>query len=128
MDEDIIGVVPKIPKLRESKPRKGFIELDECKTLEAHLPDDLSPIVTIAFQTSMRKSEILGLQWKNIDRKANTITIEDTKNTEDRTFYMDDVVRAVINYQFNLKWRGSGRKTLYVFHRNGKRISDFRGA
>lgn len=123
-----VAKVPPIPKLQNSKARQGWISMEEYLQLLKHLPDNLKPIVTFAWQTGWRKEEILSLQWKNIDRKKNTITIMDTKNNEPRTIPMDTEVRAVIERQHNLKWRGSGRKTHYVFHRHGKKIVDIRKA
>ncbi|MDI6809724.1 MAG: site-specific integrase [Candidatus Eisenbacteria bacterium] len=52
----------------------------------------LKPIVLIALNSGMRRGEILRLKWKNIDFQARRITIENTKNNERRTVYMNETL------------------------------------
>ena len=52
----------------------------------------LKPIVEIGLHTGMRRGEILGLGWKNIDFKERRIILEKTKNNERRTVPMNDTV------------------------------------
>ena len=44
----------------------------------------LFTIVTLALSTGMRRGEILGLSWENIDLKNSKITLLRTKNGERR--------------------------------------------
>jgi len=44
----------------------------------------LVPIVQFAIETAMRRSELLSLQWKNIDLKKQTAYLPDTKKSETR--------------------------------------------
>ncbi len=37
--------------------------------------DHLTPIVVLALNTGMRRGELLGLQWRNVNFEANTITL-----------------------------------------------------
>jgi hypothetical protein len=51
---------PVIHLLHEANARKGFFEEDEFHAVLAHLPNDLKPVVQVAFITSWRvDSEIL---------------------------------------------------------------------
>lgn len=52
----------------------------------------LRPITEIALNTGMRRSEILGLRWKDIDFKERRITLEKTKNNTRRTVPMNETV------------------------------------
>lgn len=52
----------------------------------------LKPITEIALNTGMRRGEILGLEWKNMDFKERRITLERTKNNTRRTVPMNDTV------------------------------------
>lgn len=83
-------------KLPENEPRKRWLkELDERKTLlEACKTADyeLYLCVLMALTTGARKSEILGLTWKNTDLENKAIYFLETKNGEDRTIPIPDVL------------------------------------
>lgn len=50
-------------------------------------PGYFKPIVALAICTGMRKEEILGLKWLDIDFRRKIITILKTKNQKKREFY-----------------------------------------
>ena len=56
----------------------------------------LRPIAQTALHSGMRRSEILGLQWKDIDLGERRIILEKTKNGERRTIYMNDTLCQVL--------------------------------
>ena len=92
---------PYIPMLKVNNTRKGFFEREQFEAVRRHLPAPLDAAVTVAYYTGWRTpSEILPLQWNQIDRKAKVIRLEPgtTKNTEGRTFQyavLDDVREAI---------------------------------
>ncbi len=45
----------------------------------------MRPLVQFAIETAMRQGELLALRWENVDLKARTAHLEDTKNGEART-------------------------------------------
>jgi integrase len=116
--------VPYIPMLKENNTRKGFFEHQEYITLLTALPTFLRPVVTFGYKTGWRRSEILALTWDRVDLKERTVRLEadETKNSEARTIYMDDELLKLIQIRRLRKHRGCE----HVFHRDGKRIKDFR--
>ena len=92
---------PHIPMLQEDNTRKGFFERAQFEAVRAKLPATLQPIATFAYYTGWRtKSEILPLQWHQVDRDAGVIRLEPgtTKNREGRLFKyaeLDDLRVAV---------------------------------
>jgi integrase len=56
----------------------------------------LKPIVLIAIHSGMRRGEIMGLKWKDIDFKEKRITLMETKNNDLRTIFMNDVLIRVL--------------------------------
>ena len=50
----------------------------------------LHPIIVLALETAMRRSEILSLKWTDIDFKRRLITVENTKNGYPRIISMTD--------------------------------------
>ena len=45
----------------------------------------------------MRRSELLGLTWNNIDLKNKTVFLPDTKNGNNRTVPLSSKAAAIIN-------------------------------
>lgn len=125
---------PHIPSLRENNVRKGFFEREQFEAVSRRLPEYARPIVTFAYITGWRiRSEVLPLQWRQIDFKAGTIRLEPgtTKNDEGRMFVMTPELRASLEAQRVVTeglQRKKGRIIPWVFHRNGTRIKGFRKA
>lgn len=55
---------------------KDPLTREETEELIPRLPDDLAIIVTIAVHTGMRRGEILGLKWSDIDTNRRTIDVQ----------------------------------------------------
>jgi len=125
---------PKIPLLRENNVRKGFFEPQQFETVRAHLPEPLQGLVTFAYITGWRgPSEVLPLQWRQVDFTAGTVRLDagTTKNGEARVFPFTMEIRAILEAQrayTDTVQRDRGIICPWVFHRNGARIKDYRGA
>lgn len=119
-----VAQVPHISMLKEDNVRKGFFEHEDFLAVRGALPDYLKPVVTFAYSTGWRRSEILGLQWSHVDLEEGIVRLEpgDTKNSEGRTLYLEPELWELMR---NLK-RKQRLGCPYVFHFNGRRIGDFR--
>jgi len=122
--------IPYIPHLEENNVRLGYFEHHEYLALRKALPAYLKPIVSMAYHTGMRKEEILGLQWPQVDLMEGKITLrsEDTKNSEPRVIYMDGELLEVIHYQRAFRDQKFANCSWVFFGENGERIKDFRGS
>ena len=78
---------PQIPHLRENNIRTGFFSEEEYLLLRAALPDYLKIPFVIGYWTGMRRGEILGLQWNQVDLDLGFLRLEPgtTKNGRGRT-------------------------------------------
>jgi len=102
--KELIQRFPKIKLLKEvnkeGKPnrRTGFFEHDEFLALRDALPEYLRPVVTLAYESGMRRTEILGLQWPQVSLDEGTINLERgvTKNEEPRIFYMSAELKDML--------------------------------
>ena len=121
-----VAHVPYIPKLKENNVRKGFFEHEEFLSLREYLPDYLKPVVTFAYHTGWRRSEIIGLKWNQVDLHEKTVRLEpgETKNDEGRTLYMELALWEMMKDLHSKRRLGCP----FVFHRNGEEIKDFRGS
>lgn len=121
---------PYIAMLAEHNVRTGFFEADQFTAVKGKLPAALQAVAEFAYLTGWRvPSEVLPLEWRNVDLKAGTVTLDPgtTKNGAGRTLYLTAALRALLEAQRAIAdtFKAKDRIVLYVFHRNGKRISDF---
>jgi len=117
--------VPYIPMLKEDNIREGFFEHVEYLRLRDVLPGYLKPVITFAYHTGWRKSEILNLVWDRVDLNLGTVRLGsgETKNDEPRMIYLDDeLMKDMLTLYMS---RG---QCPYVFHHDGERILKFEKA
>jgi len=58
---------------------------------------EIHTIIQFAIETAMRRGEIHGLLWKNIDRRKKTAKLIDTKNGEDRNVPLTPKALKLLN-------------------------------
>jgi integrase len=80
---------PRVPagRVRYLQPRELRL------LIEASL-DWLQPIVAITASTGMRRSEILGLPWMDVDMLHDRIMLPQTKNGEGRIVYLNQFAQS----------------------------------
>jgi integrase len=124
---------PHVPMLQESAPRAGFFEREEIECVIRHLAQHHQAPVRFGYLTGWRLSEVLKLEWRNIDLKANEIRLDvgSTKNKDGRVIVMPQELRDLIDQQFTKHedLRRAGTLCPWVFFRkNGLRIRSNRKA
>jgi len=134
LDAEKIHRRPKIVPLKEQNVRRGFFEREQFEAVRAQLPDYARPIVTFAYITGWRvRSEILPLQWHQVDFAAGTVRLEPgtTKNDEGRVFVMTPELRACLEAQREATTALEQRLGVvipWVFHRNGRPLKSIQRA
>jgi integrase len=74
---------------KENNKRVRCLADDEEARLMRKLSARLRPLVVLALNTGMRRGELLGLRWKDIDLVNRTITIREAKSGEGRRIPMN---------------------------------------
>ena len=122
--------VPYVPHLAENNVRQGYFEHQEYLALRKALPAYLKPVVSMGYATGMRKEEILGLQWPQVDLMEGKITLraEDTKTQESRVIYLEGELLEVIHFQRAFRDRKFPKCPWVFFGETGERIKNFRRA
>lgn len=83
--------------LEKEEIYKLLTAIDELTLTNKHNQySHLKPIVIVGLFTGMRKSEILGLRWRDVDIKRNVIHLHDTKNSENREIPINKLVQSTI--------------------------------
>lgn len=119
----------KVKLLKEPPGRIRYLSKEEIERLIANSSKHLKPIVIIALNTGLRKSEILNLKWDDIDFRNGYITVQQTKNNEKRVIPMNQTIRQILkelrrenDYLFPIKDCKKSFKTALI--KSG--IKDFR--
>jgi integrase len=94
--------LPYFPTLRENPPRKGFFEKGDYEKLAAALPDYARLPLALGYFTGMRKGEVLGLRWEQVNLLKGAITLfaGETKNGEGRVVPIVAQLRTLLSERY----------------------------
>src|SRR5215831_9858752 len=129
--------LPSMPAITIRDPhnvRTNIITADDFAALLEELPDYLKPAIAFSYHTGWRTaSEVLPIEWRNVDMKAGTLRIDDSKNKEGRSLPYAALpqLKAIIDKQRESAdaWqKATGEVVTFVFHRHGKRIRSYKNA
>ena len=76
IEGNLLITMPKIKMLKETNVRTGFFERADFEKVREALPEELRPLVTLAYYTGWRKEELLSLEWRQVDLAAGTIRLD----------------------------------------------------
>ena len=82
----------------------------------------LKPILVMAYNTGMRRSEILNLKWENVDMSQGYVRVEETKNGESRYIPINKQLNEALK---TVKYNTSGD---YVFSHDNEPVRTFKTA
>ncbi|HAF43447.1 MAG TPA: site-specific integrase [Gallionellaceae bacterium] len=114
-----LAAVPKIPYLPEPKDRFRWITRSEAKAIIAELPEHLAAMTRFALATGLRRANITGLTWNNIDTDRNVAWIwpDEAKAGKPISVPLNADAIAVLQERFNQKDKKGTpcRDARYVF-------------
>jgi integrase len=84
----------KLPKLPPGKT--GFLTEQQFETAMSVAADWMRAPINLAVSTGMRRSELLGLRWVDVNFRARQIVLRVTKNGERRALHLNDSALAVL--------------------------------
>ena len=99
--------VNEVKFLQERKIEMRILNREEAGRLIDGAVDYLKPIIIIALNTGMRRGEVLGLHWNDIDFDKHYIFIKQTKSGVMRKVPMNSLVAEAL--------RGIERRDSFVF-------------
>jgi integrase len=97
VEEGTLKNIRKVKALPENNRRLRYLSVEECQRLITSCDKRLKLIVATALNSGMRKDEILGLKWDNIDLKAGFILLnqDQTKNSERKEIPINQTLREI---------------------------------
>lgn len=108
--------VNKINYLKIGKQPDRILSDNEFLKLYRSAADHLKPILKCAINTGMRKSEILKLEWKDVDILEERITVRDTKNLDFRIITISEPLKQMF---ISMK-----KESEFIFTYEGKQIKE----
>jgi integrase len=111
-----------LKRLPENNIRMRILTQNEYEELVQACPDHLKPLVLMAYHMGLRKAEILGLTWPEVDLRKGFIRLppERTKTDQARVIPIHPVVKAA------LEALPRGLHTDRVFLMNGVPFNEFK--
>jgi len=108
---------PRIEKLEENNVRKGFVDNERFWWIYNLLPTHQKPVALFAYETGARKSEVLALQWTQIDDMRGVVRLNpgETKNKEGRVIPLSPLMMYMLLNEVP-------RVSPYVFTYRGKQL------
>jgi len=98
VEDETLKRIGKVKPLPENNKRLRYLTVEEChRLINASVPH-LKPIVITALNTGMRKGEILGLRWENVDLVHGFILLDQTKNNERREIPINQTLRETFKH------------------------------
>ena len=96
VEEEVLKRVRKVKLLEENNRRLRYLSQEKCQELINSCDPHVRPIVITALNTGMRKQEILGLRWEQVDLKNGFILLDITKNGDRRETPINDTLRRTL--------------------------------
>ncbi|MDH4227161.1 MAG: site-specific integrase [Deltaproteobacteria bacterium] len=87
----------------EDDRRVRYLEPGEIDTLLFHSPAWLKPMLVLARNTGMRRGNILGLTWSEVNMQERVINLERTKNGQRLTIPLNNAAYDVLDGLKNAK-------------------------
>jgi integrase len=134
VERERLSVAPRMKLFAEHNVRQGFVEQADFDALVSHLPADLQDFARFAYGSGWRKGEIATLEWSAADKDTTRVTLrrEHSKNGEPRVLpLVGGLAEIIARCRKNREYKtlsGETALSIYVFHRRGEPVGEFRKA
>ncbi len=85
----------KLPKVSQGRTR--YLSPSELKAVLEAAPEWMRPPLALAAFTGMRRGELLGLHWRDVDLPNRRVYLRETKNGSLRVLMLNDLAVQVLN-------------------------------
>jgi len=124
----------KVKKFKLNNAREKILDAEEARRLIECADPALRPIIIIALMSGMRKGEILGLKWSDVNFIQSYIAIERSKGGKPRKVPMNSAVREVLkslprvsDYVFYNPETGRHRRGIHKAFAQARERAEIRG-
>ncbi len=118
---------PKIRFLHEPTRRVRWLTRDEAETLLGQLPEHLAAMVRFSLETGLRKSNVTGLKWSQVDLVARKAWIHPDQAKARKAIAVPLSSAAVVLLREQLGKKREDKYREYVFVYHGKPVTQVNG-
>lgn len=130
-DQERFTAAPRIRMLAEHNAREGFTTPEQFERIVAQLKPYLQDLARFAYTVGWRRGEPLTLEWTEIDYEGQRLRLRGAVSKNGAPRYLPYGDSPTLVQIIERRWQARtvvGDGARFVFHRNGKRIRDFRTA
>ncbi|MFN0116882.1 MAG: tyrosine-type recombinase/integrase [Elusimicrobiota bacterium] len=102
-----VSPASKVKKLREDNQRTRYLTEEEIKRLYFSSSPKVAEFLTLALNTGMRRSNLVNLQWEDIDFKNGVIHVLKTKSGKGYEIPLNNDIRRVLEKKFHSNSTGN---------------------
>lgn len=117
VDWEWVDAIPKVRLLKEPDRRVRYLTHDEASALLNELPEHLSHMVAFSLATGLRKGNVIGLCWSQVDLERRVAWIHPDQSKTRKAIVVplnDDAMRVLTSQR--------GRHALRVFTYNSEPV------
>lgn len=118
LDWEWLDRYPKIRLLPEAKRRVRWLTQQEAEKLIAELPEHLAAMVRFSLETGLRRGNVTGLQWSQVDMARRCAWIHPDQAKARKAIAVPLSVQA-----FGVLQEQAGKHPEYVFSYKGKSVT-----
>lgn len=117
VDWEWIGRMPKVAMLPEPTKRIRWLTQAQARLLVAASPKHLADMALFSLETGLRRANVTGLQWSQIDlgRKMAWIHPDEAKARKAIPVPLSEVAVTVLLQQKSAKWKKEFIDAVFVF-------------
>jgi len=78
-DDGLLTSIPKFPRIKNLRVRRGFVEAREWRALRQRLQPDFRDAADFALLTGARQMETLSIEWTDVELEPRVIHLRHTK-------------------------------------------------
>src|SRR5439155_20669987 len=93
----LLATKPPVPTIELRNARTGFFEASQVDELVRYLPEPIGAVVSFAYRTGWRRSEVLGLTWRAVEQTCVRLDPGTTKNDEGRVYPLTGPLDAILS-------------------------------
>jgi integrase len=126
-----LNEAPFIPRLSEiGNERTGFFEPEDFQAVVEHLPDYLQDFARFAYITGWRRGAVISLAWTDVGDDVIYLQAKNSKTRKPESIPLEGELAEIIERRraamVTESAPGVVRFAEHVFHRDGRRLGDFR--
>ena len=85
-----------VKSLKVPAGRVRYLQPTELRALLEASPEWLRPVIAVLVSTGMRRGEVLGLRWLDVDIANHRVLLPQTKNGDGRIVYLNQSASAAL--------------------------------